>query len=95
MQQLTGRTVLITGAAGGLVPHDVTREDDWARVFADAARAGQPVDVLINNAGWYRPNIELREMSLEIWRRHFAINADDAFLGVREALRAMHGRGAA
>jgi NAD(P)-dependent dehydrogenase (short-subunit alcohol dehydrogenase family) len=119
MQQLSGRTVLITGAVGGLgscmarhfreagahviatdlrageglVPHDVTSEADWVRVFADAARAGHPIDVLVNNAGWYQPNIELREMSLDTWRRHFAINTDGAFLGVREALRAMHGRG--
>lgn len=119
MQQIGHRTVLITGAAGGLgrcmvrhfrdagarviasdlrageglVPHDVTSEADWARVFADAARAGHPVDVLVNNAGWYQPNIELRDMPLETWRRHFAINTDGAFLGVREALRTMHGRG--
>jgi NAD(P)-dependent dehydrogenase (short-subunit alcohol dehydrogenase family) len=119
MQQLSSRTVLITGAAGGLgrsmaqhfrdagahviatdlradngiLPHDVTSETDWARVFADAANTGHPIDVLINNAGWYRPNIELREMPLEIWRRHFAVNTDGAFLGVREALRTMHGRG--
>ncbi len=119
MQRWTERTVLITGAAGGLgsamvrhfrdagahviaadlragegiVAHDVTSEADWARVFAEAERAGHPVDVLVNNAGWYQPNIELREISLEIWRRHFAINTDGAFLGVREALRAMHGRG--
>ncbi|MEZ5459223.1 MAG: SDR family oxidoreductase [Steroidobacteraceae bacterium] len=119
MQKPATRTVLITGAAGGLgscmarhfreagarviatdlraadgiVPHDVTAEADWARVFADAANAGHPIDVLVNNAGWYQPNIELREMSLATWRKHFAINTDGAFLGVREALRAMHGRG--
>lgn len=80
-------------AGAGIVPHDVTCEADWARVFVDAASAGQPIDVLVNNAGWYQPNIELREMSLETWRRHFAINTDGAFLGVREALRAMPGRG--
>lgn len=119
MQAIGSRTVLITGAAGGLgrcmvrhfreagadviatdlrageglLPHDVTSEDDWARVFAEAAHAGRPIDVLINNAGWYLPNVGLREMTLELWRRHFAVNTDGVFLGVREALRAMHGRG--
>ena len=82
-------------ASEGIVAHDVTREADWARVFADALRAHGRIDVLVNNAGWYQPNIELRDMPLEVWQKHFAINSDGPFLGTREALRHMHGRGGA
>ena len=72
---------------------DVTNEDDWAAAFAAAAAGPGAVNVLINNAGWYRPSIPLKDMSLAVWRRHFEINADGAFLGCREALRSMEGRG--
>ena len=72
---------------------DVTSEGDWAAAFATAAAGPGAVNVLVNNAGWYRPNIPLKDMSLAIWRRHFEINADGAFLGCREALRSMDGRG--
>jgi NAD(P)-dependent dehydrogenase (short-subunit alcohol dehydrogenase family) len=72
---------------------DVTSESDWSAAFASAAAGPGAVDVLVNNAGWYRPNIELKDMSLAIWRRHFEINTDGAFLGCREALRSMEGRG--
>lgn len=72
---------------------DVTNESDWAAAFAAAAAGPGAVNVLVNNAGWYRPNILLKDMSLAIWRRHFEINADGAFLGCREAMRSMEGRG--
>ena len=92
-----GATVIGTDlrAGDGLVAHDVTSEADWARVFADAVREHGRVDVLVNNAGWYQPNIELRDMPLAVWQRHFAVNSDGPFLGTREALRHMHGRGGA
>lgn len=72
---------------------DVTQEADWARAFALSARGPGAIDILVNNAGFYQPNIALQDMELATWRRHFAINSDGTFLGCRQALRDMHGRG--
>lgn len=39
---------------------DVTREEDWARVVADAAKKWGRLDVLVNNAGTsYRNKVNL------------------------------------
>ncbi len=72
---------------------DVTREPDWLAAFDSIERSHGPLDILINNAGYYQPNVPLEQMELELWQRHFAVNADGPFLGCREALRRMKGRG--
>ena len=71
---------------------DVTREADWLAAWDSIERELGPLRILVNNAGIYKPNIPLEEMSLELWQRHFAINCDGPFLGCREALRRMKGR---
>jgi len=72
---------------------DVTREADWLAVLETIAREQGPLDILVNNAGFYRPNVPLDEMDLLLWQKHFAVNTDGPFLGCREALRRMKGRG--
>ena len=72
--------------------HDVTDEARWREVVDQAlARFGQ-LDVLVNNAGIaVVGNIEVA--TLGEWRRTQAVNGDSVFLGCREAVRAMKGRG--
>ena len=76
------------------LPHDVTDETRWREVVdAALARHGQ-LDALVNNAGVSVPgNIE--NTTLEAWRRTQAVNGESVFLGCREAVRAMKGRGGA
>ena len=71
---------------------DVTDEDRWREVIdAVLARHGQ-LDVLVNNAGVaIVGNIE--NTTLADWRKTQAINGESVFLGCREAVRAMKGRG--
>jgi NAD(P)-dependent dehydrogenase (short-subunit alcohol dehydrogenase family) len=83
-------------AAGNpIIPRhiDVTDEASWLTLmdFTDAALGG--VDVLVNNAGIYRPNIPFEEMPLDVWRQHLAINADGVFLGCKHAILRMKAKG--
>jgi len=71
---------------------DVTREADWLATWDAIERDTGPVRILVNNAGFYRPNVPLEQMELALWQKHFAINSDGPFLGCREALRRMKGR---
>ncbi|WP_260928482.1 SDR family NAD(P)-dependent oxidoreductase [Novosphingobium sp. 9] len=71
---------------------DVSDEASWHALMAFVERRFGRLDVLVNNAGFYRPNVAFEDMPLDLWRRHFAINADGTFLGCREAIRAMKPR---
>ncbi|PEQ10408.1 hypothetical protein B2G71_22565 [Novosphingobium sp. PC22D] len=72
---------------------DVTDEHDWiALMDACEEEFGAP-DVLVNNAGIYRPNIAFEDMPIDLWRRHFAVNSDGTFLGCKHAIRRMKPRG--
>ncbi|WP_226632083.1 SDR family NAD(P)-dependent oxidoreductase [Novosphingobium profundi] len=133
-QVFAGRTVIVTGSAGGIgsaiveafaqggatviaadlmdsaataeevpdsdgkgrvVRHqlDVSCERSWIALMdiVDAQFGG--LDVLVNNAGIYRPNIPFEDMELATWREHFAVNADGTFLGCKHAIRRMKARG--
>jgi NAD(P)-dependent dehydrogenase (short-subunit alcohol dehydrogenase family) len=74
---------------------DVTDESQWERVLDEVlAREGR-LDLLVNCAGYYEPNIAFEDMPLAVWQRHFAINSDSVFLGCKHAMRRMRGRGGA
>ncbi|MFV8819342.1 SDR family NAD(P)-dependent oxidoreductase [Haliea sp. E17] len=74
---------------------DVTSEERWMEVFAQADRDYGGIDVLVNNAGFFQPNIPFEDMPLKLWRLHFAINLDGTFLGCKHAIRHMKSRGGA
>jgi NAD(P)-dependent dehydrogenase (short-subunit alcohol dehydrogenase family) len=77
-------------------PLDVADERSWEALFDAIAGEGRTPDVLINNAGFYQPNVRFEDMSIELWHKHFRINADGVFLGCKHAIRRMKpaGRGA-
>jgi len=80
----------------GLAVHrrlDVTDEDAWIALLDGVVSEFGGVDVLVNNAGIYRPNIPFEEMPLDVWRQHFAINSDGVFLGCKHAILRMKDRG--
>jgi NAD(P)-dependent dehydrogenase (short-subunit alcohol dehydrogenase family) len=72
---------------------DVSQESHWSRVMAEVLGRHGRLDVLVNNAGWLKPGLTLEDTSLEDWRRHFAVNADGAFLGGKHAILAMKDTG--
>ena len=80
------------GEAISHIPLDVTDEEAWIALLdtVDAEHGG--LDVLVNNAGFYKPNIPFEDMPLDLWRKHFAINVDGTFLGCKHAIRRMKGR---
>jgi NAD(P)-dependent dehydrogenase (short-subunit alcohol dehydrogenase family) len=68
---------------------DVTDETAWQKSVAAIAVETGGLDVLVNAAGIHRPNIAFEDLSLDVWRQHFAVNGDGLFLGCREAIRHM------
>ncbi|NBC35006.1 SDR family oxidoreductase [Novosphingobium sp. FSY-8] len=80
------------GGAVGLTL-DVTDEAQWqAAIAAVVAQAGR-LDVLVNNAGIFVPNVPFTDMPLDLWRQHMAVNADGTFLGCKHGILAMRGAG--
>jgi len=68
--------------------HDVTAQDDWARVVAEADAAIGRIDVLVNNAGIGSFGT-IETESLDMFRKVMAVDADSIFLGSQEALKVM------
>jgi NAD(P)-dependent dehydrogenase (short-subunit alcohol dehydrogenase family) len=80
-------------ARGALtLAQDVTDEARWREVVDETISRFGGLDVLVNNAGIALiGNIE--KATLEDWRRTQAVNSESVFLGCREAVRVMKGRG--
>src|SRR5258705_3328232 len=76
------------GDRGHFVSHDVTKEADWERVIEQAlARFGR-LDVLVNNAGVFKP-ASLRDTDIASWDLHYRVNQLSMFLGMRAACEPM------
>jgi 3alpha(or 20beta)-hydroxysteroid dehydrogenase len=69
------------GQAATFIPHDVTRESDWAAAVK-AAEALGGLHGLINNAGIYQPRT-LMETDAELFERHMRVNQLGCFLGMK------------
>ncbi len=65
---------------------DVTREEDWVRVVADAVAAMGGLSVLINNAGIGGELRYAEADSLENWRKVQAVNIESIMLGCKHAM---------
>lgn len=95
-----GATVVVTdvrdevgeksaGQAGAeYLHHDVSSEEDWARVVAEVVARHGRIDVLVNNAGIFE-GARLLNTSTELWNRMVAINQTGVFFGMRAVAPAM------
>ncbi len=67
------------GSTGAAFAVDLTDPEQVARSARAVEAALGPADILVNNAGIY-PNQPLEGLTIEDWRRVFAINVDSMFL---------------
>ncbi|WP_298210735.1 glucose 1-dehydrogenase [Ferrimicrobium sp.] len=73
-------SILSAGGEGLFLTHDVSSEEQWTRILADAESRFGGIDVLVNNAGIYII-APLADTTLEQWNRLFSINVTGVFLG--------------
>jgi 3alpha(or 20beta)-hydroxysteroid dehydrogenase len=95
-----GATVVVTdvldeagertaGELGAEYHHlDVSSEGEWDAVVADVTARHGRLDILMNNAGIFRP-AQLLNTSTELWNLTLAINQTGVFLGMRTVAAAM------
>jgi 3alpha(or 20beta)-hydroxysteroid dehydrogenase len=76
------------GEKARFIHHDVSKEADWARVIEQTLAAFGQLDVLVNNAGIYKP-ASLPDTSVALWDLHYRANQLSVFLGMRAALEPM------
>jgi 3alpha(or 20beta)-hydroxysteroid dehydrogenase len=77
------------GEVGGDYVHlDVSSEGQWESVVADVVARHGRLDILMNNAGIFKP-AQLLNTTLELWERTIAINQTGVFLGMRTVAKAM------
>ena len=84
IRQAGGEAIVVMG--------DVGRQEECARIAAEAIDHFGGVDVLVNNAAW-RPSKPFLEMSDEEWRRVISIDLDAAVWLARACLPGMVERG--
>lgn len=65
---------------------DVTDASEVVRLFERVADEAEGLDVLINCAGLAIPSTSIRETSLEVWNRIFAVNVTAPFLLTQAAI---------
>jgi len=65
--------------------HDVSSEADWLAALEQARERLGGLSVLVNNAG-IAIGGSVEALSLEQWRKAFAVNSDGVFLGCKHAL---------
>jgi NAD(P)-dependent dehydrogenase (short-subunit alcohol dehydrogenase family) len=80
------------GPAARFLPHDVTNEDDWKQVVADAEKAFGGLDVVMNCAGISVPG-PIDEASFAHWKETMSVNADGVFLGCKYGVEALRRAG--
>ena len=71
---------------------DVADTDAFAALIADVAKRHGRMDLLVNNAAstHYAP---ISKLTLEHWRKDFAVNADAVFVGTKAAMDVMAKQG--
>lgn len=82
------------GAVGKVEAHqlDVSDTDAFAALVADVATRHGRIDMMVNNAMsvHYAP---IARLTLEHWRKDFAVNADAVFVGTKAAMAVMMAQG--
>lgn len=80
------------GVAVEVITTDLVSEDDITRVADRIADAGQPIDLLINNAGFGLP-LQFADNDIDDEVRHLRVHVEASMRLMHAAIRAMRGRG--
>jgi 3alpha(or 20beta)-hydroxysteroid dehydrogenase len=84
-----GRDLVKTlGASSLFVHHDVTSEDSWRDVVAKTSAEFGRVNVLVNNAGVYKPN-PFQDTDQALLDLHYRVNVVGTFLGMKSVYPVM------
>jgi len=75
------------GNRATFIHHDISKEEDWARVVADTLKAHGRIDILVNNAGVSGSDPD--RFSMKTWDQQMEINAKGVFLGMRAVIPQM------
>ncbi len=88
--ELTAAQICEAGGDALYLHHDVSDENDWARVVdAALARFGR-LDVLVNNAGGGGGGSEITsDSSIQAFKHWMDVNCTGTFLGIRAAIDSM------
>jgi 3(or 17)beta-hydroxysteroid dehydrogenase len=85
-----GGTIVRTDIAGGedIMSHDVTDEQRWQEVIAEAIGRHGRLDGLVNNAGISvgKGPPDPERALIEDWRRVYAVNVESVFVGCKYAV---------
>ncbi|WP_028547623.1 SDR family NAD(P)-dependent oxidoreductase [Paenibacillus sp. UNC451MF] len=86
--EATAQAIRDAGGQAAAFAHDVSNEEQWEKVVAEAQSAFQKIDILFNNAGIYiiKP---LADITLEEWNRLMSINVTGVFLGMKHVMPVM------
>jgi len=88
-------TVKMIGKRGGeamFCRADIACEADVARMVTETKRAFGGLDILINNAGYYK-FVSMMETTTEVWRRTFQVELDGLFFLSKAFIPSMIKRG--
>jgi 3alpha(or 20beta)-hydroxysteroid dehydrogenase len=80
--QETAQRLSPDGSACKFIRHDVTQEDQWNTVVAQAIAAFGQIDILVNNAGIFEQGSVL-DTSLSAFNKTMDINVTGVFLGLK------------
>jgi len=83
-----GKIAKALGESALFVHHNVSKQEDWQKVVETALDRFGRIDILINNAGIYRPE-RLQETGAELFDLHYRVNQLGVFLGMRAVLDTM------
>jgi NAD(P)-dependent dehydrogenase (short-subunit alcohol dehydrogenase family) len=85
----TARAAVGFGGSAHVVPADISREPEVARVFATIRQRSGRLDLLFNNAGIFTPARTPDQMPFEDWRRSVDVNLNGAFYCLSHAFGLM------
>src|ERR1700688_4544653 len=77
------------GARAIVVPTDVSKEADCAKMADEATKAFGRIDILVNNAGISGPTKRITDMSLAEWQETIDIDLTGTWLATRAVLPTM------